>query len=511
MTDPSGAAVEGARVTLRTDPERHTRTGGDGWFEFPNAALGSHPATVEAAGFAAWRGALRPGAPAEIRLELAPAVESITVNAGTLDEERLDDPLPASGIGRMDIASRNNRRLSDVVARLPGVFLTGPPGGEKDVRVRGLDKEFSRTQVDGVAIPDGGEKRELQLNRIPSSVVETVRIVRNPTAEFESDGLAGRVEVRTRPVPDEFHLDARAGYGARAAARNRLAQGQLTAGARPGRRWGFLAGYNLLDDHLPIGRRKLLASRTAELEDERQHQRSGNFFGNLGVEAGRLGGFHWKPVVMGFETGMDKLKTSVNPSGTLLSRSTETEAKSQRTRGISLNHQLARPWGLVWDTQVAYYRSAEEKDKLTQNYKVAAGAYTPDKRTPEIETKADRTWNFATSAALPLRWGVWHQLKVGHAFRLRDRFRDKSKFEIDPAGNRKDATTDKDRYALSEDYHAWFAQDRMRLTERLSLLPGVRVERVVLNARSRSVAAAPRVFSGRETRRRTFSIASAGT
>jgi uncharacterized iron-regulated membrane protein/outer membrane receptor protein involved in Fe transport len=482
VLDPSGAAVGGAKVTLRTSPERAVRSQTEGQFEFRNVAPGECPARIEAAGFMPWHGTLKAGADAEVRLEVAAAVESITVNAGTLEEQRLEEPLVSTSIGRADIASRNNRRLSDVVARMPGVFLTGPSGGEKDIRVRGLDKEYSRTQIDGVMIPDGGEKRELQLNRIPSSVVESVRLIRNPTAEFESDGLAGRVDVQTRPIPEGFHVDGRLGYGARRARRNDLTQGQLSMGSRFSRRFGFTAGYNYINDTLPIDRTKLLANGNAELEDERQHQRSGNFFGDLGIYTVQLGDFHVKSVVLDFSTDMSKLKSSESRAGTLLSRSEEAEQKSQQTRGLALTHQYTRSWGLVWDTQAAFYRSTEDKDKLAQAFKVRDGVPTPDKRTPELEAKADQTWNFSTAAALPFRLGVWNDLKFGAAFRMRDRFRDKSKYEIDVTGAQKDSSTPKDRYNLTEDYQAYFVQDRFRFTERLSIMPGVRVERVALNA-----------------------------
>lgn len=482
VLDPSGAAVEGAKVTLRASPERIARSQEEGQFEFLNVAPGEYPLSIEAVGFSPWHGSLRTGGAADVRLEVAAAVESITVNAGTLEEQRLEEPLVSTSIGRADIASRNNRRLSDVVARMPGVFLTGPPGGEKDIRVRGLDKEYSRTQIDGVVIPDGGEKRELQLNRIPSSVVESVRLIRNPTAEFESDGLAGRVDVQTRPIPEGFHLDGRLGHGARDARTNDLTQGQLSAGARINRRFGFTAGYNYINDNLPIDRAKLLANGNGELEDERQHQRSSNFFGDFGAYTDRLGDFHLKPVVLDFSTGMKKLKTGESGAGALLSRTEEAEQKSQRTRGLALAHQYTRPWGLVWDTQAGYYRSTEDKDKFTLAFKVKDGAATPDKRTPELETKADQTWNFSTAAALPFHLGVWNDLKFGAAFRMRDRLRDKSKYEIDVTGKQKDASTPKDRYNLTEDYQAYFVQDRFRFTERLSIMPGVRVERVALNA-----------------------------
>lgn len=497
VLDGSGAAVAGARVTLAASPERVTRSDAEGRFEFSPVAPGIYLVQVEAAGFEPLPLQVRAGASADFVLSPARVNETVVVNAGTFDQIRLDETVFQTGLTRSDIATRNNRRLSDVVARMPGVFMTGPPGGDKDIRLRGLDKEFSRTQVDGIALPDGGEKRELQLNRLPSSIVESVRIIRNPTAEFESDGLAGRVDVQTRSIPDQFRLEGRAGYGGRAnSLANGLAQGQLSAGGRWGRYFGFSGTLDYLNDTLPIGREKLLATRDVEAESERQHQRSPNFFGDVGLYTPRWGEFHFKPVLMAFDTTVNKLKETYSAAGLRTKREEEAEEKAQRTYGLSLNHRFAHVSGLILDTQAGWFQGTEDKDKSKLAYKVAGtGAYTPDKRTLEPEAKTDRTWQASSAAALPFRAGLWHELKFGGSFRTRGRLRDKDRFEAAPNGVFKYTGEAKDRYRLSEDYYAGFVQDRLRFSDRLSLTPGVRYERVRLRAASAAEPAAPRYFT----------------
>ena len=65
---------------------------------------------------------------------------------------------------------------------------------------------------------------------------------------------------------------------------------------------------------------------------------------------------------------------------------------------------------------------------------------------------------------------------------------------IDLAGNSKDTSTPKDRYHLSERYAAGFAQDRLRLTDSLSLMPGLRIEHVRLESGTPATARAHRTF-----------------
>src|SRR5690606_17624627 len=67
-------------------------------------------------------------------------------------------------------------QAQDYVKRLPGVATGGAPGEDKDARVLGLDKEYTRTTIDGIALPDGGEKREFNLDTIPAAWVDSVEV-----------------------------------------------------------------------------------------------------------------------------------------------------------------------------------------------------------------------------------------------------------------------------------------------------------------------------------------------
>lgn len=496
VLDGTGAVIVGARVTLQTSPARISYSNANGEFSFEHVPAGSFVLTVEAPGFAQASIPVRPGAPAEIRLDPAPVAQVIDVNAGTFDRIRLDEPVFQTGIDRADIATRNNRRLSDVVARMPGVFMSGPPGGDKDVRLRGMDKEFSRTQVDGFMIPDSGEKRELQLNRIPSSTVQSVRIIRNPTAEFESDGLAGRVDVQTRPIPGRLLLEGRIGAGARSSAGgHRVTQGQLTMGQRLHRNFGFMGTFDWLDDVLPISRQFGNPDGSLENDNELQPQRSPNFFGNFGVYTERFGDLHIKPTYLRFSSEKDRLRQVTNAAGLLTRRESETEAKTQETYGLTMNHRYARPSGFILDTQGGWFGTSERKPRAREFFRILpGGAFTLDRTELNPESKGDRTWNFNTAASLPVRALLWQEWKFGGSLRSRGRTRDRDRFEIRPDGRITPRGQPKDRYRISETYSAGFVQNRIRFTDRLSWTPGVRVERVDLTPQSGFSRAAPRTL-----------------
>lgn len=84
--------------------------------------------------------------------------------------------------------------LGDALRRLPGVTF---PGGNRarDVQLRGIGVEYSQVLVNGRPLIDGNSKRSVQVDRIPSSMVERVEIIRSPLASMDGQGSAGTVNI----------------------------------------------------------------------------------------------------------------------------------------------------------------------------------------------------------------------------------------------------------------------------------------------------------------------------
>lgn len=201
-------------------------------------------------------------------LELVPIEVSAPEPAPETARQGLQ--FPTAGISREQFEKLPNQRLGDVLQRLPGVTMGGAPGERKDVRLRGMDKEFTRMQFDGVQLPDGGEKREFQVFRFPSFLVDDVTVIRNPTAEYEADGIAGRISVGIRDIPVERQIDVEVGAGGGTGlsfGEDRVFRGAY--GERFGN-FGLQIAYSRQDD--PIAKEKLKSELGAksEVEDEKK-------------------------------------------------------------------------------------------------------------------------------------------------------------------------------------------------------------------------------------------------
>lgn len=91
----------------------------------------------------------------------------------------------------------NHLNIGDVVRRLPGVTFPGV-NRSRDIKLRGIGKEYTQVLLDGRPIVDGDSSRSLEVDRIPASFIERIEIVRSPLASMVSGGAAGTVNIITR-------------------------------------------------------------------------------------------------------------------------------------------------------------------------------------------------------------------------------------------------------------------------------------------------------------------------
>lgn len=178
VVDPSGAPVEGANVILGRS---HGRTDAHGRFRLP----GGGELKVAKKGFQGYRGDARPGL--EMRIVLA--VETVRAEMTVSDQLEQVSPDPEAGVGGVTIQSSKLRQLpiegNDVIAAAARLLDVGS-----------LGEGGTTVIVDGV--PQRSAK-------IPSALVQEVRVNQNPySAEFQRPG-SGRIEIATKGAAREYH------------------------------------------------------------------------------------------------------------------------------------------------------------------------------------------------------------------------------------------------------------------------------------------------------------------
>ncbi|CAA2139016.1 TonB-dependent siderophore receptor [Hyphomicrobium sp. ghe19] len=122
------------------------------------------------------------------------AVSNAAVDALALRSEAPNATVVIEGA---QLQQYNNLSIGDAVRRLPGVTFPGV-NRSRDIKLRGIGKEYTQVLLDGRPLLDGDSSRNMEVDRIPATFIERIEITRSPLASMRSEGAAGTVNIITR-------------------------------------------------------------------------------------------------------------------------------------------------------------------------------------------------------------------------------------------------------------------------------------------------------------------------
>ncbi len=132
-------------------------------------------------------------------------------------EERRQSTAAKIVIGREEIDRFGDSTVGEVLKRLPGVTMQGPPGRGGPPRMRGLGAGYTQLLIDGQRVPPG-----FSLESLTPEQIERIEILRAPTAETGARAIGGTINIITREGFKRRINDLRLGVSSES--------GQLTPG-----------------------------------------------------------------------------------------------------------------------------------------------------------------------------------------------------------------------------------------------------------------------------------------
>ena len=109
--------------------------------------------------------------------------------------------------------------VGSVISRVSGVTIERNNSGEGQYALlRGMDKRFNYTLVNGVKIPGPDNKnRFVPLDIFPSDLLDRLEVTKALTADMEADGIGGSVNMvmKDAPVKKQFTINLSTGYNTR--------------------------------------------------------------------------------------------------------------------------------------------------------------------------------------------------------------------------------------------------------------------------------------------------------
>ena len=108
----------------------------------------------------------------------------------------------------------NEQALGAALRRLPSVSYDSA-NRAREVRLRGLPAKYTQTLVNGRPLLGGESKRTIEVDRIPTGLVERVEVIRSPRASQRGEGAAGTLNIVLKngaDLPEQTEVTTGVGY-----------------------------------------------------------------------------------------------------------------------------------------------------------------------------------------------------------------------------------------------------------------------------------------------------------
>ncbi len=224
VTDRSGAAVSGAKVTLSSAEQgfhREMNTNSAGEYEFLALTPGTYVLTVEATGFRKYEQVhlqllVHTPATSNVRLEIGPVVQTVEVSAQAAALNTTDASLGvAFDENQVKELPSDGRNVPDLLSLQPGVAYTGNrPDINKNVDTRsgavnGAHSDQSNITLDGVDVND--ETRGYAFTSVLPVTPDSIQEFRVTTTNYNADegrSSGAQVSLITKSGTNSFHGSA---------------------------------------------------------------------------------------------------------------------------------------------------------------------------------------------------------------------------------------------------------------------------------------------------------------
>ncbi len=92
--------------------------------------------------------------------------------------------------------------IGDALKRVPGITIQQDQGEARDIIVRGMAPQLNSVTINGERIPSAeGDNRRIQLDLIPSDMIQLIEVNKAITPNMDADAIGGSVNLLTRTIP----------------------------------------------------------------------------------------------------------------------------------------------------------------------------------------------------------------------------------------------------------------------------------------------------------------------
>lgn len=243
ITDENGIYVPGANVYIKP-LSKGSITDFDGRFTLVGVPAGDYTLTITYMGYAdvEQQVAVTAGQTASVGIVLNPAnveLDEVQVSAYGLSGQAKALNTQRTNLNITNVVSTDqigkfpDANIGDAVKRIPGITMQVDQGEARNIIVRGLSPQLNSVTLNGSRIPSAeADNRNIQMDLIPSDMIQTIEVNKAVTPDMDADALGGSVNLVTRTAPQGFRLSATAGSGVNFITDKRIWNGSVLLGDR---------------------------------------------------------------------------------------------------------------------------------------------------------------------------------------------------------------------------------------------------------------------------------------
>lgn len=391
VLDVDGEPLVGAHIRIM-ESTKYAIAGLDGTFSFSPLSYGKYTLEASFIGFESSTVELeiiKGKAPEMIRFALkadqkmlGEVLISGSAIKGSENEARL---LERNSLNTINVISAKAIELSpdvsvaNVVQRVSGLTVERNSNGDPQYAiVRGMDKRYNYTLVNGVKIPSPDNKnRYIPLDIFPASLLERLEVHKSLTPDMEGDAIGGVVNMVMKSAPEnrEIKIDVQGGYNM-----INLSQGFNTFDAAAVRPLSPLErfGTNYQAQTADFSTRNLNTENITPIPDVFATFSIGDrFFKNrLGIlAAGSIQNSYRGTESIWFDYSIESNNDNLVPNLDKLQERTYSTRQSRNGLHVQLDYKLAPGHTLKWYN--GYYALQDEEVRLLTEYRLGGGQTNP--------------------------------------------------------------------------------------------------------------------------------------
>lgn len=225
INDNSKIALPGAKITL-SPGNIYTISDEHGNFVFLNIPAGKYTMKVDYIGYGTKEYELVVDAEKNTRQNIVfdrkeIAIQEIKITGFNLQNQaralnkqksnaNITNVISADQIGKFPDAN-----IGDALKRVPGITMQNDQGEARNIIIRGMAPSLNSVTLNGNRIPSAeGDNRNIQMDLIPSDMIQIVEVNKTLTSDQDADAIGGSVDLVTRAASakERISLSTASGY-----------------------------------------------------------------------------------------------------------------------------------------------------------------------------------------------------------------------------------------------------------------------------------------------------------